>query len=666
MENALAYASTVITMRKNSLVFSNRLHQMIVHHPFPLAVKRLFRSQNRTRSFFWLTDRRLVFAGVLAGAWAITCGITHASTGAGKLRVGNGLSNIIWNMPALPKSGKRTLFDAALIPVWQQVLSFKDAEMQQVACRGISRLAQDGMPGLDVLEPQLKELATSSPFFAVRIAAIQTMVQLAIPRSAAFLIKTDAHGHDSLTILAIDPLLARWHSVAMFARWKSRATNSHLPTVIRISALKSMAQSEDSAGAKAVRSLVVNRQNSFLLRMSAARTLGKLHPEISGALAAKLLNLTSVNGAKRDGTKQSLKNGLLALALSRPAHDVAQRSVLVFLASGKRGILVQGAMTALLANHANLLFAQSVGAAKNASPEIRLLAAHILSKKTDVVSIAILARLTNDRRRFIRWYCRHELIVMGKHAALRKTVLTTCRAQLAHGGIRGRRQAAMVLGALHDLSSEKELLAAGMHGPRQVRVGAVLALRELAIANSVPTLFAYARRLAIQSIKKKEIGGNNIFQVHVFRDDNIQLAQIFQLIGLLRWRPAAAYLRTFVPKTEHFSGMVRASAIWALGRIYHRRRHPHFLALLAARLNDINPFDPESSNVRALSAIVTGELGTKVNARTVLSYYGPNTTDKVGMSCRWAYTKLTGKVLPIPVRIEAPRTGYVAAYQATR
>ena len=117
------------------------------------------------------------------------------------------------------------------------------------------------------------------------------------------------------------------------------------------------------------------------------------------------------------------------------------------------------------------------------------------------------------------------------------------------------------------------------------------------------------------------------------------------------------YSSRTIPKTRDYAGIARASAIWALGRIYHAGRHRHILAELSDRLNDTNPLDPESPAVRAISSIVIGELGRPSDANTVYIYCGPHATDRIGMSCRWAYTRLTGKPLALPIHIISPRAG---------
>ncbi len=622
---------------------------------------------------------RVKFACVLALFVSGGAVVTGANGSSVSGAVGNGISNIIWEMPIIPRPALKKTFDQALIPVWRQVLAHRDSEMQQVACRGIRRMAAAGMPGLAVLEPDLERLAAKSAFPAVGTAAVETLSSLADPATKAFLTGMDQRSHQPLAILAADPLLARWKTRRMFAPWRHRAADTKLPLSIRLSAIRSLGKAGDSAAARSMADLAADAHNPLALRLAAAAALGELDPHSAGAMAAGLLNGAAAAGQRNHSAV--LQNGLLALTLCRSAADATQQAVLVRLVSGKQNVLVQGAMAALVGDHAELIVHQAQGAAGNPIPDIRRLVAQVLVRhildvnsarqpgRTGAVagkSIQLMGQLLNDRRRFVRWYCRHELIVLGGKSSLRGAILTECRSQLIHGGPRGARQAALVIGGLIDRPGEPLLLHAALTGAPTVRVGAVVALRELGLSAPLRALLARARKLAMASRTNIENSQTAGFHKNAYRDDNIQLAQIFQLIGLLHWRPGAAYLRTFIPKTQNYSGTARASAIWALGRIYHAGRHRHIISELSDRLNDINPLDPESPAVRAISAIVIGEIGQPSDANTVYIYYGPQATDRIGMSCRWAYTRLTGKPLALPVYIKSPRAGDITAVHPIR
>ncbi len=607
-----------------------------------------------------------ILALAVSGSWAAT----RANGAPVSGKAGNGISNIIWEMPALPQAARKKNFDQTLVPIWRQVLAHRDSEMQQVACRGIRRLAAAGMPGLKVLEPDLERLADKSAFPAVRAAAIQTIVALADQAANPFLSGMDQRTHQTLVILAADPPLARWKTREMFALWLHRAGDTTLPLAVRLSAIRSLENAGDSTSAQSLAVLANDSHNPLALRLAAAAALGTLGPGRAGTMAVRLLSGPAADEQRHQ--QSALQNGLLALTLCRTAANAAQQAVLVRLAGGKRNVLVQGAMAALVANHAELIVHQAQAAVGNPIPDIRRLVAQVLvrhilyadrarqpghAKVVAGKSIKWLGQLLNDRRRFVRWYCRHELIVLGRKNGLRTAVLTECRLQLIHGEPRAARQAALVLGGLMDLPSEPQLLQAALTGPRAVRVGAVVALRELRVSAPLPALLASAHKLAASCQKNVENSQTAGFHAAAFRDDNIQLAQIFQLMGILRWRQGAAYMRTFIPKTRDYAGIARASAIWALGRIYHAGRHRHILAELSDRLNDTNPLDPESPAVRAISSIVIGELGRPSDANTVYIYCGPHATDRIGMSCRWAYTRLTGKPLALPIHIISPRAG---------
>ncbi len=618
---------------------------------------------------------RLRPAGRIAAAFCLvgTAGAVSAAP------PGNGISNIIWKMPQIPSPPIRREFDSSLIPVLRQVLAHSDSQMQQVACRVTDRMKTARMPGLDALAPALTALAEHSPYKMVRHAAAETLADLADPAAKTTLRNLDLRTGSARVILAIDPLLVQWRGAATATAWMKRAADNNLPLAVRISAFHSLAAVQDDLILPQAKTVLFDPLQRLALRLAAADTLGALSPDLAATLARQLRLSHDRSAAAH------LRHGLLALALCRPAKTVHQAQVLVHLAEGRQPALIQGAMAALLPNDADLLLRQVRNAAKSPIAEIRLLAARILVRHLRQIglitpspvhrthdaavpaarSLSILAKLLNDRRRFVRWYCRRQLIRLGAMTALRTAVLQTCRRRLTAGGPRSARQAAMVLGSLDDQAAEPELLHAALSAPRIVRVGAVLALREIRASAAVGRLFAYAHQLAKASRAAIANSRSAGFHRRAFRDDNIQIAQIFQLIGILRWRPAATFLRTFVPKTPNYAGTTRASAIWALGRIYHRGRHRKFIQEIAARLNDISPLNPESPAVRQAAAIVLGELGKPADAATVYAYVGPYATDPVSMSCRWAYIRLTGKSIPMPVQVIIPRSGDIASMPPT-
>ena len=76
-----------------------------------------------------------------------------------------------------------------------------------------------------------------------------------------------------------------------------------------------------------------------------------------------------------------------------------------------------------------------------------------------------------------------------------------------------------------------------------------------------------------------------------------QLSQLNQLLGRLKYRPADAVLRSFVPRMERprqdlVCPEARAAAIWALGLIHEGSADPALVDALQGRLNDAMSLPP--------------------------------------------------------------------------
>ena len=96
----------------------------------------------------------------------------------------------------------------------------------------------------------------------------------------------------------------------------------------------------------------------------------------------------------------------------------------------------------------------------------------------------------------------------------------------------------------------------------------------------------------------------------VSAEEIAKTAFLFEAIGRHSFEPAAEMLMLYVPKNaQKMIPLTRASAIYALGYIWQDAANAQLAGLLATRMLDDNPFDPEDRVVRYSSTLALGRIG---------------------------------------------------------
>jgi hypothetical protein len=134
-----------------------------------------------------------------------------------------------------------------------------------------------------------------------------------------------------------------------------------------------------------------------------------------------------------------------------------------------------------------------------------------------------------------------------------------------------------------------------------------------------------------------------------------QLSQLNQLLGQLKYRPADAILRGFLPRmTNNVGSESRAAAMWALGLIHEGNRNTEVKKLAIERLTDVNTTPPEDYRIRSMSAILLGRLGAKDSLDTLKRFASKFelTGDRVNDACNWSIARITGVAMPAPKTYE--------------
>jgi hypothetical protein len=138
-----------------------------------------------------------------------------------------------------------------------------------------------------------------------------------------------------------------------------------------------------------------------------------------------------------------------------------------------------------------------------------------------------------------------------------------------------------------------------------------------------------------------------------------QLSQLFQMLGLVRYRPAEGAMLGLLPEGSPAGNETRAAASWALGLLHEGQPVPQVVAALTDRVAAVMPFHVEDSRVRRMCAVSLGRMKAKEAVPTLESFYRwMPTIDPVNNACGWAIEQITGERVPAPVDVPLLQRGW--------
>ncbi|MCA9133820.1 MAG: HEAT repeat domain-containing protein, partial [Planctomycetales bacterium] len=117
---------------------------------------------------------------------------------------------------------------------------------------------------------------------------------------------------------------------------------------------------------------------------------------------------------------------------------------------------------------------------------------------------------------------------------------------------------------------------------------------------------------------------------------------LFEALGRNEFRPAAEMLKIYVPKNGHKMGdLARASAIWALGKIFRGSQDAGLANQLAQRMHDEDVMDPENELVRYNATLALGWIGapSSLYQLRAVAYEPPV---PLGLAREWAIQQCSG------------------------
>ncbi len=569
----------------------------------------------------------------------------------------NGIGNPMLHIPHLPQLHVRMTYNPALLKLWQAALQQNIPEVISKTCTAIDTAARKKVPDLQTLIPSLEHLASSKTMpLSVRISVVKTLADLADRQSVPLLVHLDASKHAAFA-LELDGILAHWKIAPMRTLWLNRLKPG-TPLQLQVSAAKALGLAHFRSADAALKKILINDHRPISLRLAAADSLAMLHPAGLANMAAQVLKTQGAGLTQR----------LIACQTISAANSPAQRKMLLTFAVDPNSAVAAIAWRSLLKHDVHSLQGITTKMSFNADPTIRQLVVRAWRHIGGVKSIRGLSILLQDPRRPIRWYARDALIRLAAQAGSRFTVIHDCRAVIHGTQPLVIRQACLVLGKLDDKASAEDFLSLLSSKSQAVRLGAVVALRRVAVRNTLPGVLAFAEKTAQNSRKSSaHLMGPPAVGTHpdlaAFEShraaDSLQLSQAFQFFGLMRYRPALPVMIACIPKHAPYGVDARQAAIWAIGMIDNGQSHPRLAEELAGRLDDMQMPMPEFEQVREMSALTLGRIKAHKHLTDLKASYITENIGPLSLACRWAIGKLTGKLPPLPHASRTFQTGFL-------
>ena len=571
-------------------------------------------------------------------------------------------ADIDWPMYTDPDLGQMKLvavWDDRLRGIWAEALKRPDVETRRRAIADIAKAHAAGMPGLNAFTAELiKQMDESGQHPLIVLAAAKALITLDAKEAADSFLKhneaaaklgvlrgspvdrtkrNEEAGGIELVLLT-DPALAAWKHKPAETVWLARLEEAKTPRPVRASAIEALGGLKAASAAPALRSLITSNDSAdAALRLAAAQALAQIQ----------------IAGLEKDATelaKGNLIDRLIAATIISRHGSNEGVKLMQALTTDVEPAIATIAAERLLELNPSLLAPSVDMLLTSGDPKLRHQAARSLAAEASPEAIAKMSPLLDDPSPAVRYFVRNQFIAFHKKEALKTAVKKETDRQLGAPGWRALEQAAVLTGRLDFEDSADRLVELMSHDRDEVRMGAIVGLRRLAIKSDA--LLAKIHDWAVKQsdqflVERKRRQNDPTVPLVMDEKHDRQLAQVLQLLGLMRYKPADALMQRYIPKDSGFWTEGRGAAIWALGYLYEDNPQDKLARDLELRLSDLDPNNPELIVVRRMAATSLGRMKAEAKVRTLTVFHEMEILSlHIGGSCRWSLMRITGKDLP--------------------
>lgn len=531
-----------------------------------------------------------------------------------------------------------------IIPVWTRALQRGDRDL-------LCKVAEAVFKAIDMDHAGLGETFAGEVLAAfektddptARRALARVLVQLDYhPARDAF--QKSVEESDYALCLLMEPALGHWNDTPTIQRNLQRLQSPQTIAPWRMLAVHVLRHSTADQAQDALLPIVMDSQERFDMRIEAARSLAA---HVQSGLSSHAQELLSRS------TSEDRISDLLAVEMIAGHDDETILPTLQRCLQSSETTVHHLALT-----HMFNLTPQNVAELAGEQPltvqhphsGVRSVLIRACFQAADARHLPKLATFLDDAHPGNRELAMDAMFAVAQqNEKLRPVVVDLTLNGLAHSSWRVLEQSALLAAGL-ELSDTglrmQELVA--FERP-EVRAAAAYALKEFQSAE--------AAEFAVQAIRvtmQHEYDLLDDAQEYEYQFVSQTVGHLCELLGRLGHAPADPVLRGFIKKAAE-DGLVRNSprargmAIYALGQIHKNEPEAELVKLLAARMTDENPYDPEYMSVREASAIALGKMRARAALADIQKYASRNgTTRTLSTHCAWSLQQITGQEMEIP------------------
>lgn len=538
------------------------------------------------------------------------------------------VDHVMYDDPELRPAGSRQVFDPRLKGLWVMALQRPESELQRMAADTIAMAHKRGMPDLGSTAVELLKIVQRPESDAtVRRAAAHALVVLQAKEHAPALAKVASQYGFQLQ-LVIEPALASWKEASLRATWRQRISEAHGVPRLQLMAIEGLRALHDVESKPALLAIVRNAQAPMDQRWAAARAVASVSD--SGLLE-------DANRFLADKSPAGIPNRLVGVALLTAHRDEAALKRMTELAEDSEPSIAAVALERLWEWDPKFVIPLAPRAIKSSDVNVRRFGARALFVQGDVLAIETSAPLLDDPNPSLRRMVAKGFAELSAKPELRAAVVVACEKYLSQPSWRGLEQAALLVGTLKHAPAAPRLIELLPNPRDEVAVTAAWSLRQLKVPESLPPILEHVKR-----VHPLHIGLTT--PVHEIERHSVQLTQLFELFGEVRWPESEPMLRNYIPKVAGL-GDSRTAACWALGRIHEGKVVEDLVKKFEERLEDVASLMPEFDPVRMMCALGLGRMKSESSLPS-LRQFSTEASDQVSLACWWSIQRMTGEKPP--------------------
>lgn len=425
----------------------------------------------------------------------------------------------------------------------------------------------------------------------------------------------DAVQHDPAVRLVVEKQLGPWKSSLAVPLWRERIVDPSSPSGELLIAIEGLGEVGEFSDQSALVDLLSSDWASVAIKLSAAKSVGKL---VTTGLEPLAKSVTTSTLPQRE-----LLAALLLQWHSSPEAVVQLEEILNTENKPSHATAFKAIMR--IDNAKALVLAKKL--IKHDDNTVRRLSIETLGASDQETDFRALAFALRDRNQANRRIVRHLLIENAQQGKYLSYIDDVVGFYLQSDFAEGAEQAILICVALEKKEKCGQIVSLLQHPKPQVSVRAGWAMQELAETDAVLEEAMKTAQATTQRLIRRET---------IDASEMNRAAFLFQAFGRNRYEPAAKMLEAYVPKEDH--GMritTRTAAIWALGRIHENSNDETLAERFAERMLDNTPNDPEDEPVKYASALAIGMIKNS-NSVNALQRVPESIPHPIALAAQWA------------------------------